>query len=57
MIFYEILILQDEKNLRENLWKPQIPKGKMVHEQLMYGVKKRYYLAPRKDDPSKDFVR
>ena len=57
LVYYEILILQDERHLKEILWKPKRSKDKMVHEQGLYGVKKRYYLPPKKDDTEKDFLR
>ena len=60
LVYYEILILQDEKNRKQDqsLWFKKPPKKEeLVHEQGLYGVKKRYYLAPKVDDLSKDFLR
>ena len=51
------MILQDNKNLDEKLWKPVMIKKDMPHEQGLYGVKKRYYIPPKFNDKSKDFLR
>merc|ERR1712142_564190 len=62
LVYYEILILQDEKNQKKDqkLWiskKEESPKKEdLIMEQGLYGVKKRYYLPPRKDDSFKDFL-
>ena len=57
LVYYEILILQDNNHLNTILWKPVRDKKNLTHEQGLYGVKKRYYLPPKKDDKSKDFLR
>ena len=54
--YYEILILQDEKHLEEHLWQPYTSKDKMPHVEGLFGVKKRYYIAP-KVDGEKPFLR
>ena len=57
LVYYEILILQDNQNLKADLWKPVTKKEKMPREQNLYGVKKRYFRAPEEDDPKKEFLR
>ena len=55
--YYEIMILQDEDHLNEDLWKPRVPRNKMPHVEGMLGVKRRYHLPPKNDDPDKDYLR
>ena len=57
LLYYEILILQDNKNLKESLWGPKYNKSKMATDEGLYVVKKRYFIPPKHDDPKKQFVR
>ena len=57
LVYYEILVLQDSKHLNTKLWKPVVDQKKMPTEQGLYGVKRRFYLPPKVDDDTKDYVR
>ena len=57
VIYYDISILQNNKELNLNLWKPVKEKKNLTVEQSLFVVNKRFFIPQKPDDAKKDFIR